>query len=103
MQIGIAVPLKQPREDGLPTNEEGNQLYEIEDEIRRIFTPSNESLFAGIITTAGMREFFLYTSNPSAASDKAKLLADTIKHHQIQFVINDDPEWNVYKSFAVNK
>ncbi len=102
-QLGIAIPLHSPREDGLRTNEEGNQLYEVEDEIRRIFAVANESLCVGVISTKGMREFILYTSNEVAALAKAKDLQKSIKHHQLQIIINHDPEWNVYKNLFSNK
>ena len=99
-QIGIAVPFSHPRDDGLPASEEGQQLSDLEDEIRRRFTVGNESLFVGVITTGGMREFVLYTSNEVGAISKAQQLARETTHHEVQFVINDDPEWSVFKAFS---
>jgi hypothetical protein len=99
-QLGIAVPLNHPTADGLPEAEESAQLYDLEEEIGRGFTVNNESLFACIITTGNMREFVLYTSNEAAAGVKAEQLAREIKHHEIQYVLNDDPGWNVFKQLA---
>jgi hypothetical protein len=99
-QIGIAVPFTHPTEDGLPGSEERAQLSDLEDEIRQQFSIGNESLFAGVITTGGMREFVLYTSNEPGAVAKAQLLARDTKHHVVQYIVNDDPEWNVFKTFA---
>jgi thiamine monophosphate synthase len=76
------------------------ELGEIEDAILRRFTVGNESLFAGVITTGNMREFVLYTSDEVGAVAKAQQLAKEIRHHQVQFVVNDDPEWNVFKQFS---
>lgn len=99
-QVGIAVPLKRPNEQGLPDREEMRELSDFEDELRRTFTPGNESLFAGVITTGGMREFVLYSSDEAAARSKAKALADATKHHDVQFVVQRDAGWEVYRAFV---
>jgi hypothetical protein len=99
-QLGIAVPLNAPTPDGLPDGAEGEELNQIEDEINRRFLTGNESLFAGVITTNGMREFILYTTDPQAALAKAAELARDIRHHQIQFVMHDDPGWENFRLYA---
>jgi hypothetical protein len=99
-QVGIAVPLSHPTDNGLPGSEESRQLSDLEDEIRRRFSVGNESLFAGVITTGGMREFVLYTSNEVGAVAKAQQLARETTHHQVQFVVNDDAGWDVFKTFS---
>lgn len=100
IQIGIAVPFRNPREDGFPPSEEMAELNEIEDQIGRRFCAQNESLFAGVMTTGGMREFVLYTSNESASIEKRHKLAEDITHHEIQFVLIHDPSWDVFKAFT---
>ena len=46
-----------------------------------------------------MREFVLYTSKASAVA-KAESLARDTKHHHVQYIVNDDPEWNVFETLA---
>lgn len=75
-------------------------LSDLEEEIRRWFTESNESIFAGVITGGGVREFVFYTSNEAAAVAKAEALAREIRHHQLRFSVSDDPEWKSYKAFG---
>jgi len=99
-QLGISVRLKDPTPDGLPTSAEAEQLSQIEDEIVRRFVPGNESLFAGVMTFNGMREYVLYTNDPKAASAKATDLVRDIHHHELQFAIHDDPSWANFKKFA---
>lgn len=99
-QIGIAVPFTHPTAAGLPGSDETGSLSDLEDEIRRRFGVSNESLFAGVITTGGMREFVLYTSDEGSAVEKAEALVRETTHHRVQYVVNDDPEWNVFKAFS---
>lgn len=102
IQIGITVRLLDPTEWGFPKprSREAYQLDEITKEIEGRFCERNESLFAGVRTARGAREFVLYSSNEAAAVEKCRELAKDITHHDIQFVLNRDPEWNVFKSFT---
>lgn len=99
-QLGIAVPLNHPTADGLPEAEESVYLDDVEGDIGRRFTVNNESLFACIVTTGNMREFVLYTSDEAAAGVKAEELAKDTKHHEIQYVLSDDPGWRVFRQLA---
>lgn len=100
-QLGIAVPLNRQTTDGLPDPDESTELYELEEVIRSRLTASNESLLTGVITTSNMREFVLYTCDPPAALWKVQQLKKETTHHEIQFVFKDDPEWEIFKAFAV--
>jgi predicted DNA-binding protein with PD1-like motif len=60
----------------------------------------NESLFAAVITTGGMREFVFYTSNPQTVEVKLKKLRDTIESHTVQGTIKPDEDWGVYRQFV---
>ena len=99
-QLGIAVRLKNPTGDGLPTSEESTALNQIENEIVRRFLPGNECLLAAVVTARGTREFVLYTSDPDAARTKAAALARENPRHRIQFVVRDDPGWSQFRTLA---
>ena len=99
-QVGIAVPFNHPTASGLPEPEEDAQLHQMEEEIGRRFTLNNESLLACIITTGNMREFVLYTSDEAAAVVEVEQLAKDTNHHEIQHVVNVDPEWNVFRQLT---
>jgi hypothetical protein len=60
----------------------------------------NESLFAVVITTGGMREFVFYTSNPGAVEAKFKEVRQKVQSHQIQGMIRPDENWDVYRQFV---
>ena len=99
-QLGIAVRLKNPTGDGMPTTEESAALNQIENEIVRRFLPGNESLLAAVVTARGTREFVLYTSDPDAARTKAAALARENPRHRIQFVVRDDPGWSQFRTLV---
>ena len=99
-QVGVAVPFHTPDENGFPTSEEAAELMDIEDKICAELEVGNESLFAAVITTGGMREFVFYTSNPKKVELKLKALRDTIASHDVQRMIKDDKDWSVYRQFV---
>ncbi len=100
-QLGIAVKFNEPDERGFPPAKENPELDEVEAKIvRRFGGTGNETLLAGAVTTGGMREFVLYTSNAEAASKIAQGIVDETRHHTVQFVVNDDAAWNVYQQLA---
>jgi hypothetical protein len=98
-QLGIAVPFNHPTDHGLPQPRELRDLDAIEDEIGKQFSDVAEYVLAGVITYNNMREFVVYTANPMGAVAKAKALSDTMRGHQIQFELHDDPGWENFKRF----
>jgi hypothetical protein len=73
---------------------------EIEDQICAEFEVGNESLFAAVITTGGVREFVFYTSNPQGVEVKLQNLRETIHSHTIQGMIRPDDNWDAYRQFV---
>jgi hypothetical protein len=95
-QVGIAVPLHDADQQGLPKSGESEELNTIENEICTLLEPQNESLFVAAITCAGIREFVLYTSDPDAVKRKFKLLQDRTTSHKVHLKIQPDKDWQVY-------
>ena len=98
-QVGVAVPFRAPDENGFPQSEEASEFMEIEDQICAELEDRNESLFAAVITTGGMREFVFYTSNPQGVELKLKSLNEKIHSHTIQGMIRPDEHWDVFRQF----
>jgi hypothetical protein len=99
-QVGVAVPFRTPDENGFPQSEEAAELMDIEDKICSELEVANQSLFAVVITTGGMREFVFYTSDPKGVEVKLKNLRETIHGHTIQGMIRPDHDWDVYREFV---
>jgi hypothetical protein len=98
-RIGIAIPLNNPNKDGLPSNDEMNILNSIEDLIDKELIQEGKTILTLIITTHSMREFVLYTNIPKVVKNKHSGLKNRVKTHEIQMIIENDPTWEVYKSF----
>jgi hypothetical protein len=99
-RVGVAVPLKEPNSDGLPTNAEMEQLNAIEDQLCAVLEKEQESLHVLSITTQAMREFVFYTRSPNGASSAIESLRAQPLTHELQSYVAEDPKWGVYAQFA---
>jgi hypothetical protein len=61
--VNVRLIYKSPNEDGLPTQDEYEQVCQVEDDILD-FVSENDSLYVGRITVNGIRDYFIYTSKP---------------------------------------
>ena len=99
-RVGVAVPLRNPNADGLPEPAESAELDDVEDKLVPALTDGGIATFVLAITTAGMREFVFYTSNPTSVESRLEQLSEEIGTHELQHVIEHDPKWDVFKQFA---
>jgi hypothetical protein len=99
-RFGVAVPLRAPDENGLPTKPESEELHRIEDALTAAFSDSGKTFFAVVITTSGFREFVFYTSVPGDIVPELERMKKEITSHDVQFYIEPDPKWGIYQTFA---
>ena len=99
-QVGIAVPLHSPDQNGFPGPEESGQLDAIEDLLVARLGVARQCLHVATISTSGMREFVFYTSEPETAHKTLTQLESSGLSHELQHFIQKDPEWNVYRQLA---
>jgi hypothetical protein len=99
-RLGIIAPLREANDRGFPSRSEIKQLDAIEELIERRMCGANESLLAGVVTSNGLREFVVYTSNLEAASTKAEAVVREVTTHELQIIVRNDPQWRVYRTFA---
>jgi hypothetical protein len=99
-RIGIIAPLHNANDRGFPNRAEIKQLDAIEELIEQRMSSGNESLLAGVVTSNGLREFVIYTSNLESAKAKAEAVTREIATHELQVIVRNDPQWRVYRTFA---
>lgn len=95
-QIGIAIPLHSDN-NGFPTKQENEELFVIEDKLIKEFAKNNIAIFVGTIMGGGMKEFIFYTGDHKTSAKIFEKMRDQITNHELQGVINNDPDWNNYK------
>ena len=59
--LKVRVTFKQPRPDGMPSNDEFQHLTSLEDGLQAA-VQERESIYVGRVTTGGHRHFYIYTS-----------------------------------------
>jgi len=99
-RVGVAVPLNNPNEYGLPGSEENEQLNAIEDDLVSRLEAEQRSLQVLAITTGGMREFIFYTRDHLFSQAAFESLRDEVTSHELQAYIKEDPAWVAYDQFA---
>jgi len=99
-QLGIAVPLNDPNDQGLPSDSEAKVLFKIEDNIAKSL--QDEAQLVMTITTNGMREFVLYAQNwtPEAYEELVKAIGIKFPTHELQFMIQKDTKWSTFKTYT---
>ena len=94
IRVGVALPLRNPRPDGLPDQVESEQLQSIED---ALIAASNErAILVAVITTSGMREFVFYTGTGEWIPDFHQRMMCSTSSHEVQCMAQHDPDWTVY-------
>jgi hypothetical protein len=99
-QVGVAVPLNSPNPGALPTPEESEQLHSLEDRLEEMVARDRVAILVAILTTGTMREFVLYTGDPEAVRVRLEEFQRSVVNHEVQFMIQPDPEWSVYHRLA---
>lgn len=99
-QIGIAIPLLNPTEDGLTNNAEADELGKIEDVLVEKLTEKNRSVFAMIITFNGMREFVFYASKWEPEIFERDVKSINSGNYELQFMMKQDPKWDTFKQLT---
>lgn len=97
-KIGIAVPLKNPSETGLPSEEENIRFFEIEDRITRYFNENNCGHLCVVIATQGMKEFMSYATVDNI-DDLIIMLTEDFSGYDFQHYVEKDTQWDGYRQF----
>ncbi len=99
-QIGIAIPLVEPTPQGLPVDDEAEILWSIEDKLVEVLGDS--AILALLVTTDGMREIVFYAKEwqPEEFERKVGDVNKLFPSHELQFMMQYDPEWQTFKSFV---
>lgn len=93
--LKIRVQIKNPREDGLPFDEEFGVLERIEDEIQS-YISNKKGIYAGRVTVDGARYFHCYVDLDEAG---ARGLLDGLKAkygYEMRYVLKEDRERSGY-------
>jgi hypothetical protein len=99
-QVGVAVPLNSPTEEGMYGSEEGDQLVVIEELLVEALQNENLALWVFSQCSLGVKEWVFYTTDPDEVLNRINEVRDQVKTHAIQHVFQVDPEWRIFQGFT---
>lgn len=94
----LRLAMRQPRPDGLSSQEEYDTLMAIEDQV----IPQIEqaaAIFVGRNTTAGNRDFLFYTADAARFETAAAAAMKLFPAYTFETGSQEDPDWRVYRDF----
>lgn len=103
----LRLQMKNPREDGLSSSNDFDELSALEDHLTKAMTEKRgwfsrgaaaKSVFVGRNTSAGHRDFYFYTNNAGFEADLRKLMQKW-PGYAFQTGMRPDPDWTVYREF----
>lgn len=59
-------------------------------------------MLVGVLTTPKLRQYIFYTAEPDQALELVADLKPTITSHSITARAESDPDWQFYRTFALN-
>ena len=97
-RLQFCIKMKNPRPDGLSSNEEYPILCDIEDAIGDK-AESTGAVSAGVVKSEGFLELWFYTQNAEALAKTCEEALQTFEGYQSGYNIAEDPEWEDYFGF----
>lgn len=100
VRCGIALKFLLPTDNGLPQIQKETALYNIEEDIFKIFQSDLNFIVTLIITTSGFREYVLYTSDVNKFEIRFVALKVKYPEYTMSSYSEKDEGWATYKSFG---
>ena len=97
-RLQFCIKMKNPRPDGLSSNEEYPILCDIEDAIGEK-AEATGAVLAGVVRSEGFLELWFYTQNAKTLAKTCEEALQTFEGYQSGYNIAEDPEWEDYFGF----
>ena len=97
-RLQFCIKMKNPRPDGLSSNEEYPILCDIEDAIGEK-AEATGAVSAGVVKSEGFLELWFYTQNAEAFAKTCEEALQAFEGYQSGYNIAEDPEWEDYFNF----
>lgn len=91
----IWVYIKNPDEEGFPSDNENDRLNEIEDGLTNAIDPA-DTRYVGRVTSDGRREFYFYTETPQRFRELGSVAMQSASEYEFEIDETDDEEWRHY-------
>jgi hypothetical protein len=104
VRLQFRVKMKQPREDGLRSNEEAEALFLLEDRLVEALRSKHEAIYIARAVAYGYSEFYFYVpSQHRNAADALALLLKSFAPYEVEWLADDDANWDRYFALYPNR
>lgn len=95
----VSVTMRHPREDGLSSNAEFDDLVAIEETLTEQTEQDGAALFVGRSTSDGKRDFYYYVKDPDRFDKTARAVMSIYANYTFETSAREDKDWAVYFDF----
>jgi hypothetical protein len=95
----IRLHMRNPRDDGLSSQEEYEALIAIEKAIEAALAASKDAIYVGRNTSDGCRDFYFYIAQAEGWTQRAAQLLEPFPHYKFISGSRPDPEWSTFLEF----
>ncbi|MCH6484995.1 DUF695 domain-containing protein [Pseudoxanthomonas sp. LH2527] len=95
----LRVEMREPREDGLSSQQEFDALVALEDRVVPLLAPDGQGVYAGRNTSSGCRDFYFYLAHGDTWDARVDQAMRTSPHYRYQSGHRPDPTWSTYHEF----
>jgi uncharacterized protein (TIGR01619 family) len=97
----LRVVMRRPREDGLSSQEEFDDLITLEDRVTARIVQDGTAIFVGRNTSGGNRDFFFYAADPARFENAARTAMREFPDYRYETGVNEDRDWQTYFEFLL--
>ncbi|MCE9575070.1 MAG: DUF695 domain-containing protein [Deltaproteobacteria bacterium] len=99
--LGIRVPMRQPREDGLRDAAELDALGELEDRFTEALEAQVDALYVGRVVHDGATTLYYYApeAHRQKLDDELPAITGDPGDYAPEWWVDDDPKWQLYDEF----
>jgi hypothetical protein len=95
----LRVQMREPRDDGLSSQQEFEALIVLEDRVVPLLAPDGQGVYAGRNTSSGCRDFYFYVAQGHAWHAQVEQAMRASPEYRYQSGHRPDPTWNTYHEF----
>lgn len=96
----VRLHMKNPRPDGLSSNEEFDTLIDIENSLETKLCNDGVG-YVGRNTSGGCRDFYFYVSSANDWQGKVDMALEAFKSYRYEASVREDAGWTTYLSFLL--
>lgn len=95
----LRVEMREPRDDGLSSQQEFDALMALEDRVIPLLVPDGQGIYAGRNTSSGCRDFYFYLAQGDSWDAQVGWVMRAVPEYRYQSGHRPDPTWSAYHEF----